>query len=55
MTETRELMKVHRPSVVVLMEPRVSGAVAEGVCKCMGKNRWIRSEVCRFSRGVWVF
>lgn len=40
--------------VVILLEPRISGEVADVVCKSLGKSRWIRSEATDFSDGVWV-
>lgn len=49
----REIMKEHRPQVLILLKPRISGDTADVVCKKLGK-KWIRSETARFSGGVWV-
>lgn len=42
--EMKEIMREYRPMIVILVEPRVSGEVADRVCKSLGKKRWIRSE-----------
>lgn len=54
MREMKEIMKAHRPMVVILLEPRISGAAADVVRKEMGKGRWIRSEAVGFSGRIWV-
>lgn len=48
----KELMKEHRLSIVILLEPRISGDSADVVCKKLGLRCWIRSEAIGFSRGV---
>lgn len=49
-----EIIREHKPMVVILLEPRVSGEVADVICKSLGKNRWIRSEALGFLSEVWV-
>lgn len=51
--EIREFMRKYKPEIIVLLEPRISGATADGVCRKMGMNCWIRSEAEGFSGGVW--
>lgn len=36
--EMKELMKEHRPSIVILLKPRISGDKADGVCKKLGRG-----------------
>lgn len=52
--EIKELMKEHHPSILILLESRISGATADGVCKKLGMRSWIRSKARGFSGGVWV-
>lgn len=47
-------MRGFRPKIVILLEPRISSASADCVCKKLGKKRWVRSEANGFSGGVWV-
>lgn len=54
MCEIKEMLKEQRPTIVILLEPRISGDTADVVCKKIGKTRWIRSEARGFSGGVWV-
>lgn len=53
--EIRDLIGVHQPVLIVLLEPRVSGDVADGICKKLGKKVWIRFEANVFSGGIWMF
>lgn len=54
MREAKDLMKEHKPMIVVLMKPRISETKADEVCKSLGKNKWIRSEASGFNGGLWV-
>lgn len=42
--EIKKLVKEHRPAMIVLLEPRISGDSADVVCKRLGMSNWIRSE-----------
>lgn len=42
--EIKDLIRVHRPLIIILLEPRINGEVADSVCKRMGKRKWVRSE-----------
>lgn len=53
-SEMKEIVKEYRLTVVVLLEPRISGDTADGVCNKLGKKRLIQSEVAGLSRGVWI-
>lgn len=39
---------------MVLLESRISGEMADAVCKKLGKNKCIRSKACGFNGGIWV-
>lgn len=52
--EMKELLKEHRPSIMVLLEPRISGDIEDEVCRKLGKKRWLRLEAAGFSGGIWV-
>lgn len=53
--ELKEILRVHRPALVILLEPRINGDSANAVCRRMlGKTRWVRSEATGFSGGVWM-
>lgn len=43
--EIKDVMKEHRPSIAVLLEPRISGATADAVCEKLRLGKWTRSEV----------
>lgn len=47
-------MRGFRPILIVLLEPKISGEVANVICKKIGKNRWGRSKADGFSGGVWL-
>lgn len=49
-----ELLRVHRPDILILIEPKISGEIATKVCKKLKKIHWILSEADGFSSGVWV-
>lgn len=34
--EMKEMMGVYKPVLIILLEPKVSGEVADGVCKNLG-------------------
>lgn len=40
--EPKNLIKVHRPLVIILLELRISGEVANGICKKLGMSEWVR-------------
>lgn len=48
-------MNVHKPKILGLLEPRVSGDQADGICKRIGLENWVRVEAVGFSGGIWVF
>lgn len=54
MREMLDLMRSYNLTLVVLLEPRISGLGASDVCMRVGKTHWIRSEADGFSGGVWL-
>lgn len=49
------MIRAHRPVVIVLLGSRISGAIADGICKKFGKKIWIRTEANGFSGSIWMF
>lgn len=52
--EMREIIREHKPKIIILIEPRISGEFADRVCRRLGKKTWIRVEAVGFSGGIWV-
>lgn len=52
--EIKELLREYKPKILILLEPRISGEVADKVCRKLGRRCWIRSEVLGYSGGIWV-
>lgn len=53
--ELKDLLRVHRPLVIILLEPRISREVTDGVCKKLGRSEWVRSEADGFRSRIWLF
>lgn len=51
----KDLLATHRPQIFALLEPRVSGSVADHVCRSIGWENWYRVEADGFSGGIWIF
>lgn len=47
-------MKAYRPLIMMLLESKISGLVADEVCKRLGTNRWGQSAAVGFNGGIWV-
>lgn len=50
----KNYIRLHNPSIVCLLEPRVSGNQANKICSSIGFDEWIRVEVVGFSGGIWI-
>lgn len=48
------MIRAHRPKIIVLIMPKISGAEVDVVCRKPGKSRWSRSEAKGFRGGVWL-
>lgn len=51
----KEMIIKFRPSILGLLEPRVSGSHADDICNKMGYENWLRVEAVGFSGGIWIF
>nr|GLL37714.1 uncharacterized protein LOC109159904 [Ipomoea trifida] len=51
----KNLIQTHKPTILSLVEPKVSGAQADLICKKMGYSDWVRVEAVGFSGGIWTF
>lgn len=52
--ELKELNRLHQPTNITIVEPKISGVEANTICRKLGKSHWLRSEASGFSGGVWV-
>ena len=50
----REHLQVHRPSIIDLVETRISGIRAREVCDSLGFSRCIRAKAQGIQGGIWV-
>lgn len=50
-----DLLHVRKPQILAILEPRISGRVAEKVCIKIGWENWYRVEADCFSGGLWIF
>lgn len=50
----KEMIWIHKPQVLGLLEPKISGYKADEVCKKLVFEDWIRVEALGFSGGIWV-
>lgn len=55
MRNLRDLIAIHKPTILALLETRVSGPVADRVCQQIGWGSWYRVEAAGFSGGIWIF
>lgn len=53
--ELKEWLRCYKSALIVLLEPRISGAGASNVCKRIGKSHWIMSEANGFNGGRVYF
>lgn len=50
-----DMISPHKPDILSLMEPKVSGAQADEICLNVGFANWVRVEAFGFSDGIWIF
>lgn len=53
--EMNDLRRIHKPTIIILVELRISGVMANAVCKKLGMNRWTWSDSDGFSGGSGVY
>ena len=51
---TKDIIRIHKPTILGLLETRVSGEKADTVCRKLGFDYWVRVEALGFSGGIWV-
>lgn len=51
----KTLISTHRPDILVLLEPKISGDKANKVCRELNFDDWVRVESVGYSGGVWLF
>lgn len=49
------LIKTHNPTVMALLETKISGSRANEVCKNLNFSNWVRIEAIGYSGGIWIF
>ncbi|XP_031095036.1 uncharacterized protein LOC115999320 [Ipomoea triloba] len=47
-------IRLHKPTIVCLLEPKVSEDQANRICSSFGFEEWIRVEAVGFSGGIWI-
>ena len=50
----KDILVRHKPSVLGLLEPKVSGAHADIICNGLGFDRWQRVEALGYNSGIWI-
>lgn len=49
------MISAYNPDIMVILEPKISGVVAESVCKSFVNFSCTRVEANSFKGGIWVF
>lgn len=50
----KEMIQTHKPNVLGLLEPKISGMKADGICNKLGFDECVRVEAIRFSGDIWI-
>ncbi|KAL8128557.1 hypothetical protein V2J09_017712 [Rumex salicifolius] len=50
----KELIRMHDPPVLVLVETRISGVHIDKICQRIGFDGILRSKAIGFSGGIWI-
>ncbi|KAJ4847307.1 hypothetical protein Tsubulata_045084 [Turnera subulata] len=50
----RDIVQQHRVQLAVVLEPRISGRIAERVIRSLGFQEWVREDARGFAGGIWV-
>lgn len=51
----KKMIKVHKPHILGLLEPKISRVRVDFVCNDLGFEDWVSVEALGFSGGIWVF
>lgn len=49
----KEILEVHKPDILGLLETRVSGKKGDIICRKLSFDYWLRVETVGYSRGIW--
>lgn len=49
-----DMLRYHKPDVLGLLEPKVSGSQADDICEKLGLRNWIRVESVGFNGGIYM-
>lgn len=52
--QARDLISSHSPTILIIVEPRISGRKAERVVAKLGFDSWVCSDSEGYAGGVWV-
>lgn len=55
MRSLKNFIGIHKPNILGLLEPKVSGVHVDNICRRIGYDEWVRMEAVGFSGGIWVF
>ena len=50
----KDLLRIHRPEILGLLEMKVSGFKADDICNKLGFDYWVRVEALGFNGGIWI-
>lgn len=48
----RDMIATHNPDILVILERRISGAIADSVCRSFPRFSYSRIEAVRFKGGI---
>lgn len=52
--EMREIKRIHKPVLIILLEPKISRKISIEVCRQLEKSHWIRLAAEGFSMDIWL-
>lgn len=50
----KDLIVRLKPSILGLLEPKVSGSPVDRICSILGFDQWVRIESSGFSGDIWL-
>ena len=49
----KEIIRVHKPDILGLLETRISGDRVDIICRKLGFDYWLRVEAHGYNGGIW--
>lgn len=43
-----------KPTILIILEPKISRVEADKACRRIRRHDWVRFEVNSFNRGIWI-